>query len=269
MGTDNHDQIAANKPAVPEAMRYLAVVMVVSAVLATLFTAWKPASLNPAEVVGNWLELAVSGEPTEVAGLGENEEDRQPRVGIIAGHSGINPSLGLEDPGATCEDGLTEVQVNQSIANLVVKGLEEVGIQVDLMEEFDERLYEYRADALVSIHADSCYWINEEATGYKVSQSAVSTVPDLAQRLVVCVVDRYGRATDLRYHPRSITRDMTEYHSFLEIHSQTPAAIIETGFLYLDRDFLTEQPQLAALGIVDGILCYLNQEPVVPSEDVQ
>ena len=55
---------------------------------------------------------------------------------------------------------------------------------------------------------------------------------------------------------------MTEYHSFYEIHSQTPAAIIEVGFLYLDRDFLTSEPEKAANGIVDGVLCFLNNEPI-------
>jgi len=40
------------------------------------------------------------------------------------------------------------------------------------------------------------------------------------------------------------------------------AAIIETGFLNLDRDFLTQQPDLAAKGISDGILCYLRNEDI-------
>jgi N-acetylmuramoyl-L-alanine amidase len=54
---------------------------------------------------------------------------------------------------------------------------------------------------------------------------------------------------------------MTEYHTFYEIHNQTPAAIIETGFLYLDRDFLTQHADQAAQGIVDGVLCYVRNEP--------
>lgn len=161
-----------------------------------------------------------------------------------------------------CDDGLTELQVNQKIAELVVRGLEATEIEVDLLEEFDARLTEYRADALVSIHADACYYINDEATGYKVSKSAVSDVPESAQRLVDCIVDRYARATQMQFHPGSITIDMTDYHSFYEIHADTPAAIIETGFLYLDRDFLTEHPEEVARGLVDGILCYLNNEPV-------
>ena len=114
---------------------------------------------------------------------------------------------------------------------------------------------------LVSIHADSCTPINEFATGYKVTSALDTVVPDRAQRLVDCLVDRYARATGLSYHPGSITRDMTEYHTFREVHSQTPAAIIETGFLYLDRDFLLANPEKAARGIAEGVLCYVNNEP--------
>ena len=140
--------------------------------------------------------------------------------------------------------------------------LEAAGFEVDLLEEFDTRLVEYQADALVSIHADACYYINDEATGYKVSRSAVSDVPQSAQRLVDCIIDRYARATQMQFHPGSITLDMTEYHTFYEIHADTPAAIIETGFLYLDRAYLTQHPEEVARVIVDGILCYIHNEPV-------
>jgi N-acetylmuramoyl-L-alanine amidase len=240
-------------------------------VLATLFTAWEPASLNPAEVVGDLLQkLDKEGAPETSGSSGPEGSDlpQAVRIGIVAGHSGPHPDTGLNDPGAECDDGLTELEVNEAIAAHAVRQLEDAGAEVDLLQEFDERLYGYRAAALVSIHADACTYINDQATGYKVSRSFQSSVPDLAQRLVSCIVDRYGKATGLRFHPGSITQDMTQYHSFFEIHNQTPAAIIETGFLYLDRDFLTENPEQVARGITDGILCYLNQEPVNPWEEL-
>lgn len=263
-GNDQSDPQIQGSATFPEAMRYLGITFVVSALLATLFTASTPADLNPAELVGNWLDAAKGSEDIPLVETAEVTfvENLNPKVGIVAGHSGPHQDTGLVDPGATCDDGLTELQVNQKIAELVVRGLEATEIEVDLLEEFDSRLIEYRADALVSIHADACYYINDEATGYKVSKSAVSDVPESAQRLVDCIVDRYARATQLQFHPGSITLDMTEYHSFYEIHADTPAAIIETGFLYLDRDFLTEHPEEVARGIVDGILCFLNNEPV-------
>lgn len=246
-------------------MRNLAVALVVAAGLATVFTAWTPASLSPGELAGQ-LAAALEGqaEPTAVAaGLSPTESGLE--IGIVAGHSGVDPDLGIVDPGAVCDDGLTELEVNQAVAERVVRGLEAAGLNPVLLEEFDERLVGYRAVALVSIHADSCLPINDQATGYKVSAALDTAVPDRAQRLVACLADRYGRTTDLIYRPNSITRDMTEYHTFYEVHSQTPAAIIETGFLYLDRNLLTQEPEKAAQGIVEGILCYVNNEPIDPA----
>lgn len=252
------------RPAAGLIMRHLAVALTMAAVLATVFTAWTPASLAPGEVAEQLafaLERERQATPLPLAGPGGAEEVGL-RVGIVAGHSGINPDLGFEDPGAVCPDGLTEVQVNQEIAQRAVRGLNAAGLQADLLEEFDNRLVGYRAVALVSIHADSCLPINDDATGFKVSAAQDNAVPDKAQRLVACLADRYEAATGLPYHRFSITRDMTEYHTFYEINSQTPAVVIETGFLHLDRDFLTENPQDVARGIVEGVLCYVNNEPI-------
>ncbi len=266
---DNSDSRLVSRSSFSEALRYMGITLGVSALLATLFTAWTPASLNPAEAVGNLLARTLGSAetpPAETVGAGGSEGEQGFKVGIVAGHSGLRPDTGMPDPGATCDDGLTELEVNARVADLVVQGLNNAGIEVDLLEEFDNRLAGYQASALISIHADSCFYFNEEATGYKVAQSAQSPEVEKAQRLVDCIADRYGKATHLRYHPASVTRDMTEYHSFFEIDPDTPAAIIETGFLYLDRDFLTSNPDLAARGIVDGVLCFLNNEPVYPLE---
>ena len=258
----------ARRPANPflrQIGRHLAVTAGMSALLATVFTAWTPASLNPGELasrlIAGW-ESGVGAEPVAIATQAEGL-----RIGIVTGHSGPYPGTGAVDPGSTCADGLTELQVNQSIADLVADGLEGAGFRVDRLDEWDEDLTGYRAVALVSIHADSCEWINDQATGFKVAASVDSSIPDRAQRLVTCLVDRYSRDTGLIFHQGSITRDMTEYHTFNEIHSQTPAAIIETGFLNLDREFLTEHPDQAARGIVEGILCFVNNEPAtLPGE---
>ncbi len=246
-----------------QVMRHLGVTLVVATILATLFTAWTPAGLSPGEFASQLAAAfdARAGGGAEVGALA-TAEPRELHVGIVIGHSGLNPSTGEADPGAICQDtGLTELELNRDIGIRAAQALEAAGLNVDLLEEFDERLFEYHAVALVSIHADSCTPINEFATGYKVTSALDTVVPDRAQRLVDCLVDRYGRATGLSYHPGSITRDMTEYHTFREVHSQTPAAIIETGFLYLDRDFLLANPEKAARGIAEGVLCYVNNEP--------
>lgn len=260
-------QHSASVPPARETMRYLGITFTVAAVLATVFTAWTPASLSPGETVGQLVQLLTgAGTGREPAGAGVGEGTAR-RVGLVVGHAGLNPNTGVQDPGSVCADGLTELEVNRSIAERAAQALNAAGVQVDLLDEWDIRLSEYRALALVSIHADACVWINEQATGYKVSGAVDTAIPDRTQRLVDCLADRYGRVTGLPFHAGSITRDMTEYHTFYEIHSQTPAAIIETGFLYLDRDFLTRRPDLAAQGIAEGVLCYLNNEPAfLPGE---
>lgn len=251
--------------------RHLAVTLGVAAVVATVLTAWRPASLDPGELVGDLMAALEGG---QASGQAEGppatpETTGVLPIGVVAGHSGTHPDSGLEDPGATCPDGLRELDVNTSVANLVVQGLEGAGLEVVLLEEWDPRLNGFRGAALISIHADSCSAINAEATGYKVAAAVDTAVPDRSQRLVACIADRYGRATNLRFHPQSVTLDMTEYHTFYEIHSQTPAAIIEVGFLFLDQEYLTEEPDEAARGIVDGLLCYVNNEPAtLPLENL-
>ena len=255
---------SSSEPPGREVLRHLGATLVVAAILATVFTAWTPASLSPGEIASQ-LASALEGGPADAgpaAGQPANStEDQALRIGIVIGHLGPNPTTGGDDPGGVCEDGLTELEVNREIGTRTAQALQAAGFEVDVLEEFDERLFEYRAVALVSIHVDSCLPINEQATGYKVASALDTVVPDRAQRLVDCIVDRYGTATGMQFHSGSITRDMTEYHTFREIHGQTPAAIIETGFLYLDREFLTSNPEKAARGIADGVLCYVNNEP--------
>jgi len=254
-------------PLLRQVARHVSVTAGLAAVLATVFTAWTPAGLNPGELASRLIAGWEGGSAADPVALVPQAEGL--RIGIVTGHSGPYPGTGAVDPGSTCPDGLTELQINESIANLVADGLKGAGFQVDLLNEWDEGLTGYRAVALVSIHADSCEWINDQATGFKVAASVDSSIPDRAQRLVTCMVDRYARDTGLLFHQGSITRDMTEYHTFNEIHSQTPAAIIETGFLNLDRKFLTEQPDQAARGIVEGILCFVNNEPASLPGDTQ
>lgn len=184
----------------------------------------------------------------------------QIRIGIVAGHSG-------NDSGAVCVDGngnvtLTEADVNLEIAAIVQQQLIEAGYQVDLLKEFDTRLNGYRALAIVSIHNDSCEYINDEATGFKVAAALNTNDLNRANRLTACLIDRYQKTTALTFHAGSITADMREYHAFREIDPSTVAAIIETGFLNLDREMLTKQTDRVAAGVVDGILCFANNENI-------
>ncbi len=232
----------------------------VAMLLATLFTAWTPNSLF-ASNLQEQLRLILTPQAPAAAVI--NTPQPQLRIGIVAGHNG-------NDSGAVCtnEDGevdLTEAEVNLEIAELVKKNLEAQNFQVDLLNEFDTRLNGYRAVALVSIHNDSCEYINDEATGFKVASSLDTRDINRAQRLTACLVDRYQNATRLKFHAGSITADMREYHAFSEIDPNTITAIIETGFLNLDRSLLTKQTELVASGVTEGILCFVNNESVMPT----
>lgn len=178
-----------------------------------------------------------------------------PHIGIVAGHWG-------NDTGATCPDGLTEVEINLDVAQRVVEILQTLGYQADLLEEFDPRLEGYQADALVSIHADSCAAYpnaTPPASGFKVASVEDSLVPEAEARLVACLAQCYAARTGMYFHANSITYDMIYYHNFYEIDSQTPGAIIETGFMLNDRHVLTQRSGLVAQGIVDGIVCFINR----------
>ena len=230
-------------------------ILITAFLIASLFTLFTPNNLFSGETLERIIQ-AWQANPTTVAPLlVSNKTPETARIGIVSGHW-------QNDSGAVCPDGLTEEQVNLQIATLVQQKLIAEGFTVDLMSEFDERLSQYKAMVLISIHADTCEYISNEATGFKVAAAIHSLYPDKANRLVVCMADRYQATTGLRYQPNSTTPDMTSYHAFDEIHTETTAAIIETGFLNLDRQILTENPDLIAQGIVNGLICYIRNENV-------
>jgi N-acetylmuramoyl-L-alanine amidase len=236
----------------------LQLVLIAAVVLATLFTAWTPGESAPQDGSA-WQTLNLEPLPSVIpttAGQPTNAQvSQKPLIGIVSGHWG-------NDSGSVCSDGLTEAEINQRIASLVQKRLVDLGYAVDLLKEFDPKLTGYKALALISIHADSCSYINAEATGFKVAAALANPQPERATRLTACLRSRYGAATGLPLHSTSVTLDMTDYHAFSEIDESTVAAIIETGFLNLDRQFLVDQPDRAAEGIINGILCYLNNESI-------
>ncbi len=170
------------------------------------------------------------------------------RIGIISGHKG-------NDSGAVCEDGLTEAELNENIAARVVSALQTRGIQVDMLTEFDPRLQGYVATGLVSIHADSCDFINELATGFKISGSSFTD----SSALSICVEEAYQTGTGLTFHANTITPDMTDYQAFRQIAVGTPAIILEVGFMNMDRELLTNQPDVVAGAITGGIFCYIDK----------
>jgi len=236
-------------------VRALQTTIGVAILLATLFTALPSQGLAN----GNFYErlsLLLTPRPADAISTAQP----QLRIGIVAGHLG-------NDSGAVCVDGngevtLTEADMNLEIAAIVQQQLSQAGYQVDLLNEFDTRLNGYRALAIVSIHNDSCEYVNDQATGFKVAAALNTNDLNRANRLTACLVNRYQNITRLSFHAGSITADMREYHAFREIDPSTVAAIIETGFLNLDREILTKETDRIAAGVVEGILCFANNENI-------
>jgi N-acetylmuramoyl-L-alanine amidase len=243
------------KSIVIENIRAVLIVMVVGITVATTFTAATPPGL-PTNTLGQGITGARNRNITPTSQWPTPTIRPRPRIGIVVGHWGDN-----NDPGAVCPDGLTELKINQDVAGLVQQTLNSEGFQVDLLKEFDPNLNNYQALVLVSIHADSCVYINPQATGYKVAAALNTPRPEKTSRLLACLRSRYSSTTGLSVHP-GVTNDMSSYHAFDEINPETPAVIIETGFMNLDRQILTQHPDLIAEGISNGILCYIYNENI-------
>jgi N-acetylmuramoyl-L-alanine amidase len=125
-------------------------------------------------------------------------------VGIVSGHKGY-------DPGAVCPDGLTEVQINHAIAVEVVSLLRRKHIRADLLDEYDERLTDYQAEALVSIHSDSCNISG--ASGYKIARVTDSVIPEAEDLLVTSRGNHRNRfSTGRSPDPTAETQDCGQGH---------------------------------------------------------
>lgn len=207
--------------------------------------------LNGSNVDGN-APIAAIEKPVKPKPVAQRLAQSPPpeRIGLIAGHRG-------SDSGTECADGLTEVEITTAVVEQLADELRQGGLEVDSLDEFDARLEGYSASALVSVHVDSCDYINELATGYKLAGSPYTD----SSRLSICVEQSYGEATALPYHPNSITPHMSDYHAFRKLGPITQAVIIEIGFLNLDRQLLTTGSDAVVDGLSNGIMCFLENSP--------
>lgn len=173
------------------------------------------------------------------------------QIAIISGHAG-------NDSGAVCTDAngqtlVTEAATVAAIAEAVASQLRRGGAQVSILNEFDSRLDGLQADLLLSLHADSCI----DASGYKFAHSSNPALsPQLLTKLSSCFDEHYAETTGLAPHPNTITHNMTDYHAFRKIAPQTPALILEVGFIGGDQSLLVEEPDRVARGITASIRCF-------------
>lgn len=248
------------------ALRNLVIALAAAVLVSTIFSLWtRPnffsdefrAGLNEVQATQRVIQIQPSPLPTDTHEI---------RIGIVAGHSGRPQDPNFEeDPGAVCDDGLTELEINEAVARRVVTILSQDRYMVDLLTEFDPRLEGYQADVLVSIHSNDCQDYGPAGTGFNAaSASARQTTRGQDEKLLACLISQYAATTGLPQH-YGLTYDMTDYHTFSEVAVDTPTAIIEIGFLRNDRAFLTQQQDLIAQGIVNGIRCFLLPDSSTPA----
>jgi N-acetylmuramoyl-L-alanine amidase len=194
-------------------------------------------------VIQSWLPAGLLGELF----------NRQ--IAVISGHAG-------NDSGAVCTDANGQTLVMEgaliaTIAKRLTSQLQWAGTQVLILNEFDDRLANLQADLFLSLHADSCI----DASGYKFAISSRSTIaPETLTKLGACFDQFYAEATALKPHPNTITHNMTDYHAFRRLDAQTPALILEVGFIGGDQNLLTQEPDRVARGITNSIRCFFEKE---------
>jgi N-acetylmuramoyl-L-alanine amidase len=235
-------------------LRSFIVILAAAGLTATIFT-WTTAPGFIASGVRAELSIAQATAVATAAPTALPTPNWAIKVGVVSGHRGPQ-----NDPGAVCPDGLTESEINFAVAQMVVQNLRGMGYSADLLDEFDARLNDYQASALLSIHANTCQeWPGGEVvSGYLIAAPAARvTARGNDELLVNCISRYYAQATGLERRA-GVTVDMTDYHNFREIHPITPGAIIELGFMLADRDLLVNRRADMVRGITDGLLCFLE-----------
>lgn len=220
------------------------------------------------------LALSLPGRAEALAGLGNeaitgayrllaNRVLGPPAVGVQIGHldaqSHPEELAKLRASTGGFGGGRFEVDVNRAVAEVLAGRLRARGISVDILPATVPP--GYRADLVVSIHADSSNAPHRR--GYK---SAVFRPQrnrwdaELKKQLDAA----YLAGSSLPDDDENVTGDMLEYYAFNpryrhSVARRTPGVIVELGYLShpLDRAFL-ERPEHAAELLEEGIVAYLT-----------
>lgn len=187
-----------------------------------------------------------------------------PTVGLQVGHwqaaSHPDELAALRVSTGATVDGTDEVDVNLAVAEALAVRLRSAGIRVDLLPATVPP--RYRADALLSLHADAS--ADPRRRGYK-SSHARRARNGLEPRLRAAIDAAYLSAAPLPHDHANVSGAMLDYYAFAPhryrhaAHRTTPAVIIEMGYLSHPEDrrwLLSEDGPAEALS--EGILAYLT-----------
>ncbi len=247
-------------------LRTIVIILSAAVIVSFIFNYWTPDSfLSDAFVANLQIVSSTQGPPTPMLEPLPTYAPPQ-RIGIVTGHSGppLDPTFQV-DPGAVCDDNgdgiaeLTELEVNTSVSLRLASLLVEAGYEVEMLNEWDDRLNNYRASILISIHANTCENLGFGATGFNINTGELrrASVQGRDSRLADCLAAEYANATGLPRH-FGTSPDLVDYHAFRKVSLDTPMAIVELGFMAADRQILTTQQDNMARGVFEGLLCFLD-----------
>lgn len=186
-----------------------------------------------------------------------------PRVAIQVGHldAGGQPDelapLRVSTGAQVGE--LREVDVNLAVAEALADRLRAAGVDVEVLPA---RVPPgYRADVLLSVHADAS--LDPARRGYK-SAHAVPARNDREPLLKAAVDAAYLVASGLPDDDANVTGAMLDYYAFAAhrlrhaAHRSTAAVIVELGYLSHERDRAWMlDPERPAAALADGVVRYL------------
>lgn len=186
------------------------------------------------------------------------------RIGIQVGHldaSGQPDELAsLRVSTGAHAAGIDEVEVNQAVADALAARLARYGFTVDLLPATVPP--RYRADVLLSIHADAS--VDDARRGYKSAHFEPARNP--REALLKVTVDRAMLgATGLPDDDANVSGNMLQYYAFNDrrfAHAAaagTPALLVELGYLtHPDDRRLLSRPDDLAAALERGVLAYLR-----------
>lgn len=186
-----------------------------------------------------------------------------PTVGLQVGHLQAREhpdelaALRVSTGGSAA--GIDEVDVNLAVARALATRLAAAGVRVEVLPATVPP--GYRADLLLSIHADAS--AEPDRRGYKSAHAR----PARNRRepwLRAAVDAAYLAASGLPHDEANVSGAMLDYYAFANdrlrhaAHPATPGVIVELGYLSHPRDraWLAD-PARPAAALADGVLRYL------------
>jgi N-acetylmuramoyl-L-alanine amidase len=196
-----------------------------------------------------------------------------PRVGLQVGHwlAERHPeeTASLRTSTGGYARGVEELTINLEVVTELTRRLTRAGVRVDILPAVVPP--GYRADAFLSIHADSS--TDPTRRGYKSAHRQPAR--SAREPLLLRAVDRaYLEASGLPHDLANISGGMNDYYAFAS-HSlqhatapRTPSVIVELGYLSHPADLAWMQDtEGAAAALESAVLAYLMAlERWVPSE---